>query len=178
MGHHVFFYAYFYLHYFQISLQSCYHFLSRLFWPKVGILDFSNRSIEFPFLEYVWPIGKIFCLAEVFLPIIHRLCFGFYLKNQKKIREIDFTEKIFLYVPIHLDCSSVKTLASLLNFTVDFRYWNKIRNWISKYLRKLESLSWSWSKFWLVKYLAKNCSALVSTSFWRRFLFPEITSTL
>ena len=55
-----------------------------------------------------------------FLPPLKH--FGHSVHGEKKIREIDFTEKIFLYVPIHLDCSSVKTLASLLNFTVDFRY--------------------------------------------------------
>ena len=68
------------------------------------------------------------------------------------------------------------TCVSVLNFTLDFRYWNRIRNCsrmylgtrgfnekhlttisnnqrIISHLLKLESLSWSWRRFILVRYL-------------------------
>ena len=52
----------------------------------------------------------------------------------------------------------------LLNLTAVARYWKSTRNWTSTKRRNMESLSWSCSSFWDVRYLAKY--SCLSESSW------------
>ena len=140
----------------------------------VGNLDFSKYSTVLLGVKYAWQPDWICYRLGASRWLIHEWLFrsfrSTWIAHQSRLELRWNTEKLLTFG--HLQ---KKRKNYLLNLTDDLRYWNNMRNCTKMYRRKFESLNWSCNKFWLVKYLAKNCSSPALGFF---FAFPEITSTL